>query len=381
MEGTTTYKATTFADVEKNIDAFEHRPAENGNGAPPASTNGQPPIVATPPVETPTPNGTETPVVVTPPVEENVSTFNLDNGEQGTTQVTTPATPATPAPTTYNWKEEIKKVQEDEVLKEVGLTSFQIELNKHIKNGGDPSDFLSAKALDWTKVSDEDLIKQDYRKQFPNLTSEEVGRLFNRKYGLSDIMNDEDKEDALLQLKADAHIKRQDKIAEQQKFKISEAVPVPKDEEYDAWKENRDAQAQRIQQTKDFITNHTAIKTLHESKRVTVNVGEGIAPFNFSVDKPELITQTLTDDGTSWGRLTSTKTGEPDVEKQQLLTLFAHNPQKFIQDIFGYGMSYGRKKVVEEGQNAHLPNRTVPGGNIDAKPTYGQGRYGDKSRE
>lgn len=317
--------------------------------------------VETPVVETPI---TETPVVEAPvveeivvetPLEENVSTFSLEGVvETPESVIDTPAAPI------YNWKDEIKKLDKKEVAKELGLNDFTLELNEYLDKGGKASDYLSAKAIDYNQISDEDLIKDDFRKQYPNFTKDEINRLFNRKYGVTDDMLEEEREDKLLELKADGYSRRQTKITEQQKFKIPDNPILHTDEAYESWKEQQQSNSKLIDEARSYFLQHEATKTLHDSKRVTVSVGDGIPPFNFNIDKPELITQTLTDDGSRWQQLTSTKTGEPDVQKRQLLALIANNPQKFVQDIFNYGKTMGvRKELVEEGQNAQRPSAPV----------------------
>lgn len=316
------------------------------------------------------------PAVTTPETvqEENVSTFSLDGEvpefkEESTTATQTPS---------YNWKDEIKKLDRKEVAKELGFNEFSLELDEYLAKGGKAADYLSAKAIDYNQISDEDLIKEDFRKQYPNFSKDEINRLFNRKYGVSDEMTDEERDDKLLELKADGYSRRQAKIEQQQKFKIPETPILHTDEAYEQWKAEQESRPKLIEEARNYFLQHEATKNLHESKRVTVSVGEGVPPFNFNVDKPEVITQTLTDDGSTWQRLTSTKTGEPDVQKRQLLALIANNPQKFVQDIFNYGKTMGvRKELVEEGQNAHKPQAAVHT-ITNGKPTYKVGTYGGR---
>lgn len=317
-----------------------------------------------------------------PEVPENESAFKLNFDEPTPTPDEQPQQPASAAPAT-NWKDAIKNVDKTELFKELGVSDFALEINEHIARGGNAADYLSAKSIDYNNVSDEDLLKTSLREQFPNFTKEEINRLFNRKYGTSDTMEDEEKEDKLLELKADAHIKRTAKIQEQQKFKIPEQVtPQVKDEAYAQWKQLKESQPQMMEQLVSFYNNHEATKSLNESKRVAISLGENVPPFHFNIDQPEMITKALTDDGTIVRRLTTTQSGEPDVAKQQLIMLFSHNPQKFIQDIFNYGQSRGvRKELVEDGQNAQRPqSKVLPMGTSDKPVATGVGKFGDRQR-
>jgi len=341
--------------------------------ASPATTEVKEDAGAEPVKETPTKEKEE-------PKEDNVSDFSISlDGEKVTEGSKTTAT-AKISPT-FNWKEEIKKIDRKELVKEIGLSEFAIELNDYLDKGGKAEDYLHAKAIDYNKISDEDLIKDGLTSQYPNLSREEIARKYNRKYGITDDMLDDEIEDRKIEVKADAHNIRQQKISEQQKFKIPENNIVHKDEAYEQWKRYQESRPQLLEEVKDFYNSHEATKALNESKRVTVNLGEGVPPFNFSIDRPELITETLTDDGSNWRKLTNTQSGEPDVAKQQLLTMIAFNPQKFIHDIFNYGQQWGvREKIVGEGQNAQRPQAKVHSLDANATPTYGVGKFGDKSR-
>lgn len=308
----------------------------------------------------------------------DISDFSLSLGDETDTQQagTTQQQTAQPA---YNWKEEIKKIDRKELLKEVGLNDFSVEMDDYIKGGGQPVDYLSNRAIDYTKVSDDALIKDDLRKQYPTFSPQQIDLMFDRKYApLSELQDDKDF--AELQLQADAYKVRQAKVAEQQRFKVPEAVIPQKNEAYEQWEQNRQVQAQKVEEMKNYYSSHPATKSLNESKRVTLNLGEGVAPFNFQIDKPEMLTRIFTDDGSSWRKLTSTTQGEPDVAKQQMIALFTYNPQKFIQDIFKYGQSHGLKEVVEEGQNAQKPQAKVATMTNTTGQTISVGKFGDRAR-
>lgn len=314
---------------------------------------------------------TETPAQEQP--DESVSTFSLPTFEEEAVET---QAPTTAAPAGVDWRDALKKADRNEVLKELGVSEFAAELNEFISKGGNPAEYIMAKAIDYNQVSDEELIKDSLKKQYSNLTKDEINRMFARKYGVSEDMLDEEKEDRLLQLKAEGHLKRQEKIEEQKRFKLPDAITPQQDEAYEQWKQIQQSQPKLIEEARNFYFNHEATKALNESKRVAITLGKDVPPFNFVIDKPEVITKAMTDDGTIWRKLTSTATGEPDVRKQQLITLFANNPEKFMQDIFNYGQSFGvRKKIVEEGQNIQIPGKvaTMP---ANTTPTYRVGKYG-----
>lgn len=338
--------------------------------------------VTTPTAEQPIGTPSAEPVVDTPaaePVEVDYSQSSFSLGGDDTPSETQSGEP-TPQQPQFNLDEELKKVDKNELLKKLGLDDFDIEFSEYRKKGGKPVDYLNARAIDYTQVSDENLIKADFKKQNPNLTPSQVDVFFKRRYMVDELATEEDREFAGIQIAMDANKIRQQSIEEQKKFKLPEAITPQTDEAYEQWKQYRESQSQSVEQIGSFYLNHAATKNLHENKKVAINVGEGVAPFNITIDKPEMITNSFVDGGKTWQKLTTTQTGEPDVQKQQMIALFTFNPQKFIQDLFNYGLQQGKRSLVNEGQNAQRPQTKVLPMNPDQKPTYGTGKYGDKAR-
>jgi len=352
--------------------------AENGALQTPApSQNGS---------ETPSQNGQQQPTVqpeATPATEqsqEDISTTAFNLGEEETqTPAPEQATPQQSQPV-YNWKDELKKADKNEVLKEIGLNDFVIGLNDHISRGGTAADYIAARGIDYNKVSDENLIKDDLKKQYPNLSPSQIDLMYSRQYQVSEDALDEDKDFYNAKLQADAYKVRQNRIAEQKQFKMPEAIPV-KDEMYDEWKSLMQNQEKITKEINDFYSNHEATKALNESKRVTISLGDGVPPLNFTVNRPDVLTKSFVDGGETWRKVTSTKTGEPNVPKQQKIALFSFDPEQYERAIFNYGKAIGRQSLVAEGQNARKPNSNVSDQTQNSKPTYSVGKFGDKLRD
>lgn len=363
-------KLSTYGDVQTSNEQANVQPAtEASNTSVTPEGNLEPPI--TPPA---TPENNQPPTDPIKVEEENNSSSFLLGGSAEPEKNTPPATPAQPV-ATFDWKQEIKKIDRKELLKEAGINDFSLEMDEYIAKGGNPADYLSARAIDYAKVTDEDLVKSSLKSKFPTFSPEEINRIYSRKYGVDDSLTTDEKEDRLLDLKAEGHIIREAKVAEQKNFKVPDAIPL-KNEAYEQWEQRNKQQAELKEKITGYYDSHSATKTLNESKRVTINFGDGVAPFNFDVDKPELITQCLTDGGATYQQLMVTETGEPDVAKQQLVTLFSYNPQQFIRDIFNYGKSIGSRSKVAEGQNAKKPDAVIPGSSPDQKTTYKTSTYG-----
>lgn len=300
-------------------------------------------------------------------VEENVASFSMPSFGSSTETTETIVTEAEPKNTTVSWKEAIKTADRKELLKEAGLDDFDIEFIEYRKQGNDPYKYLEAKAFDWNKVSDVDVVKNEYQKQYPNLNAEQIERLINNEFKQHDNADEQEREDGAIMLQAKAYNLRQQRIEEQKKFQIP---TVTTQQEANTLQENleqkqiEEQQRQQYDAYMKFVNEHPSTKSLLEAKRVSVNLGEGVSPFNFNVDNPEMLHSVAF--GKNWVRAIAENPGEPDesklipdVAKLQKIALVALNPN-YEKDIFNYGKSMGLKAIVEEGQNARRPNGQSP---------------------
>ncbi len=152
------------------------------------------------------------------PLEENQASFSMpsfdgesNEGEEGEA-----------AANIIDWKEELKKANPKDILKELGYDDFVAEFAEFRKNGGDAYKYLEAKAFDWETVNHQDLVLDELKLQYPHLADDKIEKLYQAKYKLSEYASEEDKEVGLIQLEADAELIRQKRIVEQKAFQIPE---------------------------------------------------------------------------------------------------------------------------------------------------------------
>jgi hypothetical protein len=305
--------------------------------------------------------------VVTEPeaqVEENVTAFSMPSfGEESVEDSNEEAQSSATVQVT-DWKEQLKKSDPKEILKELGYDEFVADFAEFRKNGGDAYKFLEAKAFDWNNVSHTDLVFDELKLQYPNLSDDKIEKLYQSRYKQTDFASDEDREVGLIQLEADAELVRQKRIQEQQQFRIPE---VSKPQEVDnqlQYAEQERLLAEQQQQVLQFFREHDATKSLLESKRVAIDLGDN-GKFNFNIDKPENL-MAVALDGEKWQRAISVNPQEadpakliPDVAKLQKIALVALNPN-YEKDLVNYGKSLGLKAIIEEGQNARRPVGSAP---------------------
>jgi hypothetical protein len=305
--------------------------------------------------------------VVTEPeaqVEENVTAFSIPSfGEESVEDSNEEAQSSATVQVT-DWKEQLKKSDPKEILKELGYDEFVADFAEFRKNGGDAYKFLEAKAFDWNNVSHTDLVFDELKLQYPNLSDDKIEKLYQARYKQTEFAADEDREVGLIQLEADAELVRQKRIQEQQQFRIPE---VSKPQEVDnqlQYAEQERLLAEQQQQVLQFFREHDATKSLLESKRVAIDLGDN-GKFNFNIDKPENL-MAVALDGEKWQRAISVNPQEadpakliPDVAKLQKIALVALNPN-YEKDLVNYGKSLGLKAIIEEGQNARRPVGSAP---------------------
>jgi hypothetical protein len=128
--------------------------------------------------------------------EENASSFSMPVYGETAEQPTTSAEATAAA--IIDWKNEIKKANPKEILKELGYDDFIAEFAEFRKNGGDAYKYLEAKAFDWGNVTHQELVKDDLKLQYPHLTDDKIERLYQAKYKQSDMAADEDREVGLM---------------------------------------------------------------------------------------------------------------------------------------------------------------------------------------
>jgi hypothetical protein len=295
------------------------------------------------------------------PLEENQASFSMpsfdgesNEGEEGEA-----------AATIVDWKEELKKANPKDILKELGYDDFVAEFAEFRKNGGDAYKYLEAKAFDWETVNHQDLVLDELKLQYPHLADDKIEKLYQAKYKLSEYASEEDKEVGLIQLEADAELIRQKRIVEQKAFQIPDVARSQEAiDTQNRMAEQQEIQAQQVQQALQFFKEHEATRNLMESKRVAIDLGDN-GKFNFTVDKPETL-MAVALDSEKWQRAIAVNPQEadpskliPDVAKLQKIALVALNPN-YEKDLVNYGKSLGLKTIVEEGQNARRPVGSTP---------------------
>jgi hypothetical protein len=288
---------------------------------------------------------------VTTEPEVKVEVKEEPNNDEITFEMDAPDEEVKVVPQFIDWKEQIRSLDKKEIAKELGINDFAFEMADFMQKGGDPYQYLTAKAVDWTKISDEDVLRNDFEKKYPNLSPEQKSFLFNKQYGVSELDDDDTKQMKEIQKAADAYGIRQQKITEQKNFNIQLPTPVSKEAILNELQEQSLQQAETMRKA---VLENPAIKSLIESKRVTVDAGD-LGKFNIGVPNPKQVIDFM-NDGNTYRKYTSNEKGEPDMEKAQMTALLnIMGVKKFINTFVDYGKQQSTKQVMEETRNVVKP--------------------------
>jgi len=328
------------------------------------------------PVATPVPDkqGTqepETPVEVAPAA----TATETSNGTQAieTPPPTPPEAPKAPEVVQPNWQEVLKNQQPDDVLKTLGYDEKAVGFLKKFndldpkmqaflnvwESGGDIKEYLQELTTDYSKMSAEDVMRHQLRREYPKASQTQLDALYNREivkaYSL-DSLDDAEQEEgrALLEAKADKF--REQFTKDQQSKLLPPPPPKPDNSQAEA-----QAEAERVKQFEAYksqVTGHNSYREIAAAKAYTI--GEGDEKFSFPVEPQDLQEVLFTD---KWQENMFDKDGNANVEHQLLLATVNKYGANFIKELAKHFKSVGGQKAIEPIESASRPD----GGN-PAKP-------------
>jgi len=221
--------------------------------------------------------------------------------------------------------------------------------------------FLRATEVDYTEMSDLEVLKVKFDTENADLSPKARQKLFDKeleKYGL-DAYDEEDVEVGQALLKRDAQKLRQTFIEEQQQFlnnvQSPQASTGPSQEELAAQQE----------QSRKIISVGVSSVIKDNIIKVGAN-GEGI---NYQIQNPNDVVDYALDSNKFLSIFA--KDGSVDWDKWTKTVAFAQNPTQFISELIKHGKSLGRKAMESELKNVVPPtiNKTVVESNSIERPS------------
>lgn len=280
-----------------------------------------------------------------------------------------PEIPVKPAEVTAtDWKKAIKDSNPDkyEVLKEMGYTDWTIDMIKYADKTGSWDDYINAKSADYSKMTPEQLIKLDMKRQYPGMNERALNFKYNKdleqKYYLNREDYPEDSDEAVYgqeQLRIDGEQKRKQFIEEQQQFKAPEPQP-----DLDATNREADLQRQRAS-LGESIMNNAFTKSLQANKYLTF--GEGEESFNYPVEDVQSLVDTALNAIVNSGY---TDISKLDVEVFYKQLLLGKDMKAYEKAFADHIRNVSKKKLQDELQNVTQVNNNQPDAPI-AQKDYG----------
>ncbi len=221
--------------------------------------------------------------------------------------------------------------------------------------------FLRATEVDYTEMSDLEVLKVKFDSENADLSPKARQKLFEKeveRYGL-DSYDDEDKEVGEALLRRDAQRLRQTFMEEQQQFlnnvQSPQASTGPSQEELAAQQE----------ESRRIISEGVSSVIKDNIIKVGAN-GEGI---NYQIQNPNDVVDYALDSNKFLSIFA--KDGSVDWDKWTKTVAFAQNPTQFISELIKHGKSLGRKAMESELKNVVPPtiNKTVIESNNIERPS------------
>jgi len=242
-----------------------------------------------------------------------------------------PAEPAVaPTPAEYKFKDDFIKAAVE-----------------YYEKTGDLVPYVQAKTVDFTKLSDEEIMRRDLKNQYANLSDKAFDALYKEKVTDKFKIDEEAfgadaAEIGREFLKLEAEGKRQKFIEEQNSFKAPEKAEDKEE------LERQEAVKRTLEEFKEATLKNDETKSIVEGKRVALKIGE--AEVNFEVSDPNsLIDMTL--DNQKFFNLFQNADKSINYKNWYKMLAYSQNPEAFEKTLFDKGKAEGREEITKEIKN------------------------------
>jgi len=239
--------------------------------------------------------------------------------------------PAKPEPTEYKWKDDFIK----------GVVEFY-------EKTGDITPYLQAKTLDFTKMSDEDILRRSLREQYSELSDKAFDKLYKMQVTDKFKLDEEEFSEDEVQLgrellKIEADKARQSYIEWQNNFSAPQPVADTA----------ADQEAERLmKQFEDNLKANPITQRILADKKLSIKTSDG--EFNFELQAPENIVDMTLDNDKFFAQFVA-PTGEVDYDRWYKAAAYSQSPEVFEKALINYGKTLGRLEVTKDIKNPSDP--------------------------
>lgn len=272
-------------------------------------------------------------------------------------QTKTPSQPAAVVgPPAVDWKQELKKADTAEILKELGFDDKMVGFFNKWRTDGNITDYIKAVSVDFTKMSPEQLMKYQLEQEFPDWSAEDLEELYQAKivdtYKLNpEAYSEMEAKRGKLMLTADAKAVREKLMQRQQEFILSAKPPAAPDPAIEA-KREADEQSQVMEQYTSAMNASQFTKDLMSSKKLVL--GEGENAFNYEVPDPQGLVNILSNP-TEYAKHVFKEDGSPLVDKHLFIAAAVKDHSSLINELIKHGIAIGSGRVAKQLENPSQP--------------------------
>ena len=251
-------------------------------------------------------------------------------------------------------------IQDIDQLKEVSRVlgdPFFKKMYDYYKDTGDIKPFLQANSIDYSKMSDVEILRLKHQEDYKGYELEQdvINHLFEEEV-LSKFEGREDDgleaKVARARLKKEANQARNAFVNTQNEFMAPVREGQPKVDEAELVKQRNEQRRFAADQLKSVVKDN----------KLSVEVAEGVDALKVDIDPSKIIEAAI--NPMDWIAKSVIKDGQTDWTKLSQLVAFSNNPQGFLENLYKHGNNIGQKKFVEK----NLKNKPKATGR---KPTNG----------
>lgn len=278
--------------------------------------------------------------------QQNQQQSGNDGSSAGQNNQTTPA-PSFEELLVTNSKGKFKKIEDvekaiDDAAKAAFATEKVQKLNDFIKAGGTFEDFAKTQLTDYTKLSDNEKIKERMKLTDPYLTDEELDVLIASEYTIAEDASDIDKKMVDIRRKRAAKEAENILIENQKKWAVQDVDPETA----------RQEAAQNFEKWKTQFYG-----SIDKSDKLELTIGEkDTDKMHFEIKKElkDSVKQKYTNLSEFWNRYQNAD-GSDNVEKLVNDLYILENFNSIIKTVAGFAKTQGREELINERKN---PNYT-----------------------
>lgn len=218
---------------------------------------------------------------------------------------------------------------------------------------GDLTPYLQAKTVDFTQMSDEEIVRRNLREQYSDLSEKAFDRLYKQKVSDAfkldaDEWGEEDSELGRELLKSEAAKLR----SQYQQWQQSFVAPEPEDN------------TQLLQQFEQEVRSNALTQSLLSDRKISIKTADG--EFNYEIPQAESLLDMTVDNDKFFSQFAPN--GQLDYAKWYKTAAYSQNPELFERALINYGKTLGRSEVTKEIKNPNF-------GGVNDVPTESSGDF------